>query len=491
MADIAAQLLSDLKRDYGLTDEQAAGVVGNLMYESGGFQSLQEISPTVPGSKGGFGYAQWTGPRRTAFENWVGEKGLDPTSYDANYGFLKHELATNRYERNQFNKVRNADTAAEAARLISENFLRPGKPNLAARQNLASQALGYASSPVPPMDIPGETAVGTKLDVMRAAPTPAQQSMPLALQRRVTSPSGGNTALQEAVMRAATAKGNQVTPVMRPGPSASDRVRGNEANTREIATTIASIPSTQPSSASDMVRGRSGISTVATIPSVAPKPSVTDAARRAVLSMGGNQSYAGKDTAVASTFGRGTAVDPVVAKSPMVASPSSGFAGQDRAISPKLPNQQQVEAATGFRVPQSAQFQYDPTPQPERLVSMADYYPKTPATIPSVTPVQAAAVTPSVAPVMAAAQPVARQQPVVAQPIMRQPIRQPVQQQPVRIMVRAAPIVQQAQPVMNPANHNAAQLAALEQGRSYYTTSDGSVQPTRAMNGNVRYTYGD
>jgi len=217
MVDIAAQLLSDLKRDYGLTDEQAAGVVGNLMYESGGFQSLQEISPVVPGSKGGFGYAQWTGPRRTAFESWVGEKGLDPTSYQANYGFLKHELATNRYERNQFNKVRNADTAAEAARLISENFLRPGKPNLAARQNLASQALGYASSPVPPMDIPGANAVGTQLDVMRAAPTPALQSMPLALQRRVTSPSGGNTALQEAVMRAATVKGNQVTPVMRPG----------------------------------------------------------------------------------------------------------------------------------------------------------------------------------------------------------------------------------------------------------------------------------
>lgn len=53
-----------------------------------------------------------------------------------------------------------------------------------------------------------------------------------------------------------------------PRPSASDMVRGNPMQTRNVATTIASIPTVpRPQvSASDMVRGRSGISTIATYP---------------------------------------------------------------------------------------------------------------------------------------------------------------------------------------------------------------------------------
>ena len=51
-------------------------------------------------------------------------------------------------------------------------------------------------------------------------------------------------------------------------PSASDLVRGNPMQTKEVATTIASYPTTtKPKvSASDLARGKSGISTVATIP---------------------------------------------------------------------------------------------------------------------------------------------------------------------------------------------------------------------------------
>jgi hypothetical protein len=150
---IAAKLMADLQRDLDLTKEQAAGVVGNLMHESGGFGSLQEINPLVPGSKGGYGYAQWTGPRRTAFENYVANNGLDPTSYEANYGFLKNELQTNPYENKQFMTVKSAQTAEEAARLISENYLRPGIPHMPARVAFANQALGYApqTAPTPAM----------------------------------------------------------------------------------------------------------------------------------------------------------------------------------------------------------------------------------------------------------------------------------------------------------------------------------------------------
>jgi hypothetical protein len=190
--DIAARLLSDLQQDYGLTRNQAAGVVGNLMHESGGFQSLQEIKPLIPGSRGGYGYAQWTGPRRNAFESFASSNKLDPTSYDANYGFLKHELANDPYERRQFNTVKNATTASEAARLISENYLRPGIPHMDSRVNYANQVLGYApSAGLPQVGPTGGPALNA---INRAAPTSAPQnslwSNPLGALQGFTAPMG-------------------------------------------------------------------------------------------------------------------------------------------------------------------------------------------------------------------------------------------------------------------------------------------------------------
>lgn len=213
MADtdtIAATLLSDLKRDFGLTNEQAAGVVGNLMHESAGFNTLQEISPVVQGSRGGFGYAQWTGDRRKAFDSYVKSAGLDPNSYEANYGFLRHEIQTNPYERKQFMTVKKADTAAEAARLVSENYLRPGVPRNASRVRLAEEALAYADMPIPPGELPG---VGTALDTARTAPTPAIPSIAAARLRDVTSPTGGNSELQAYVNAEAAKKAAALAPV--------------------------------------------------------------------------------------------------------------------------------------------------------------------------------------------------------------------------------------------------------------------------------------
>lgn len=148
-SNIGAQLMHDLMRDFGLQKHQAAGVVGNLSHESGGFKSLQEIKPLIPGSRGGFGYAQWTGPRRRQFEAWVAARGLDPRSYAANYGFLKHEL-TNTEERRVLPRLRSAKTVDEATRIFSgssqrgnswDGFLRPGIPHMASRY---TRARGYA-----------------------------------------------------------------------------------------------------------------------------------------------------------------------------------------------------------------------------------------------------------------------------------------------------------------------------------------------------------
>ena len=78
---------------FALTSVDAAAIMGNLGHESLGFTALQEIKPTVKGSLGGYGWAQWTGPRRKDFEGYCKAGGLDPASDEASYGFLVTELA--------------------------------------------------------------------------------------------------------------------------------------------------------------------------------------------------------------------------------------------------------------------------------------------------------------------------------------------------------------------------------------------------------------
>ena len=94
---IAGKLRDHMMQEYGLTKDQATGFVGTLGYESGNFKTLQEGSPAVKGSRGGYGYAQWTdtGPgstRRTDFERYAAANHLDPASYEANQGFIDQEL---------------------------------------------------------------------------------------------------------------------------------------------------------------------------------------------------------------------------------------------------------------------------------------------------------------------------------------------------------------------------------------------------------------
>lgn len=132
---ITPRLFDDLKNDFGLTDIQAAAIVGNLVVETGNFSSLQEINPTVQGSRGGYGIAQWTGPRRVAFENWAEQNNLPVESYEANYGFLKEEL-TNKQEGtieaigiNTISRIKEIQSLEDASFLVQDYFLRPGIPH--------------------------------------------------------------------------------------------------------------------------------------------------------------------------------------------------------------------------------------------------------------------------------------------------------------------------------------------------------------------------
>ncbi len=102
---VAAALCAELF----LRVENASGLVGNLGGETYGFRDLHERRPTVPGSKGGRGWAQWTGTsprnnRRLLFEQFCAGHKLDPESDEGNYRYLVHELRTT--ERGALERVR-------------------------------------------------------------------------------------------------------------------------------------------------------------------------------------------------------------------------------------------------------------------------------------------------------------------------------------------------------------------------------------------------
>jgi hypothetical protein len=149
--ELAPRIVSDLVRDEGLTPEQAAGIVGNFGHETGGFKHMQEISPVVRGSKGGWGWAQWTGPRRTAFMSFAKANGLEPDSYEANYRFLTE--GDPEWD-DAVAAVKNTATTKDAARAFERSFERAGVKAFGSRQRYANQALAtyqedpYAFSPV-------------------------------------------------------------------------------------------------------------------------------------------------------------------------------------------------------------------------------------------------------------------------------------------------------------------------------------------------------
>ncbi|MGE3388106.1 MAG: phage tail tip lysozyme [Bdellovibrionales bacterium] len=109
----------------------AAACLGNLGYETAGMTKLQEVAPKVKGSRGGFGWAQWTGPRRIAFENYCIRNKLDMTSFKANYAWLFIELYST--ESATIPAVAKANGLPEKTRVFEIKFERAGIKNYDSR----------------------------------------------------------------------------------------------------------------------------------------------------------------------------------------------------------------------------------------------------------------------------------------------------------------------------------------------------------------------
>jgi hypothetical protein len=112
----------------GIPRHAAIGIAGNIAVESNFNPGINEIAPVVPGSRGGYGLIQWTGPRRRQFEDYAQTRGVAFDDLNTQLDFLNWELQNT--ERRAADRIFAAQTPEEAARLTSELFLRPGIPHL-------------------------------------------------------------------------------------------------------------------------------------------------------------------------------------------------------------------------------------------------------------------------------------------------------------------------------------------------------------------------
>ena len=116
----------------GLPKHVADGFVMNFVDESNLNPGINEANPIVPGSRGGFGLSQWTGPRRKQLEAFAASRGVPVSDEDMQLDFLMQELGST--EVNAAKAIFGTDSSGEAAAAIVNKFLRPAEEHRARRE---------------------------------------------------------------------------------------------------------------------------------------------------------------------------------------------------------------------------------------------------------------------------------------------------------------------------------------------------------------------
>lgn len=157
----------------------AQGMVANMVAESGLNPGINEIAPVVPGSRGGYGLNQWTGPRRRQFEAFASERGSALDDPNTQLDFTLWELQNT--EAPAWNALQGATDPVEAARIYSERFLRPGIPNMDKRLSEAQRLAGVTTNALAPQGQPmqGQQPMQPPQlsDYVNFAPSQTQQYM--------------------------------------------------------------------------------------------------------------------------------------------------------------------------------------------------------------------------------------------------------------------------------------------------------------------------
>ncbi|RWN78082.1 MAG: hypothetical protein EOS02_09995 [Mesorhizobium sp.] len=135
----APWIMALLMRDFQLQLDDAAAILGNIGHECAGFTAMQETKPTVPGSRGGFGWPMWTGPRRRSYEAYCKRHRFDPAGDQANYGYMFSELKGS--ERGAIGKLKAAKSLAGKVKAFELAYERAGAKHYPSRNQWAAVAL--------------------------------------------------------------------------------------------------------------------------------------------------------------------------------------------------------------------------------------------------------------------------------------------------------------------------------------------------------------
>ncbi|MEZ2132687.1 MULTISPECIES: phage tail tip lysozyme [unclassified Sinorhizobium] len=150
----------------GFSPQVSDAFLANFQDESGLNPGINEANPIVPGSRGGFGLYQLTGPRRTAYEAFANERGVPLNDVDAQLDFLKYE--TEGPEAKAASTFLNAPDTATAAQAIVNNFLRPAQEHRTARAAAYAGLPTVQTAPVTPVEVASLNAPQTATDAIEA-----------------------------------------------------------------------------------------------------------------------------------------------------------------------------------------------------------------------------------------------------------------------------------------------------------------------------------
>lgn len=193
-------IANELKKN-GFTDEQTAGIIGNLLQEN------STLDPKVVNKIGATGIAQWKGSRKEDFKRLFG-KEIGDGSFEEQVKFLIWEL--NNSEKRAGDLVRRTRSVPDAAVVFGKHYERMGKNEARYDKRIAyaeqayrdlsrksvftsgSQTLSrYISNPS--LQVGGQT--GNNITV----------SGPVTINTRSTDPKGIKREMTEGIVRYSTA----------------------------------------------------------------------------------------------------------------------------------------------------------------------------------------------------------------------------------------------------------------------------------------------
>ncbi len=154
----------------GLTANQAAGVVGNMMQESGGGTFNLDPAITNP-SSGAYGIVQWYAERKTALINYATSVGKPVYDVDMQINFLWKELTTS-YKTSVLDPIRATKDLREPTLIWLERFEIPCLPGscggeMTIRMPMAQKAYDAFSGMAPSTGVGPEgcSSTGAQVDI--------------------------------------------------------------------------------------------------------------------------------------------------------------------------------------------------------------------------------------------------------------------------------------------------------------------------------------